>query len=105
MLNASYQQYQTLKGTPLEEPALRNVAYFAVAAQLLGLPDTVPAEVTDLVNAELALINAAGGTQVSPIWDRPDLPEDKKLIEDYSQYIPRGHYTRSEELKTLLPAP
>ena len=99
MLGASYGQYATLKGTPLEEPARRNVAFFAVAAQLLGLPDAVPAEVTDLVNAELALINAAGGPQVSPIWDRDDLPPDKKLIEDYSQYIPRGHYTRSEELK------
>jgi hypothetical protein len=99
MLNASYQQYTTLKGTPLEEPARRNVAFFAVAAQLLGLPDAVPAEVTDLVNAELALINGAGGPQVSPIWDRDDLPSDEKLIEDYSQYIPRGHYTRSEELK------
>jgi hypothetical protein len=36
MLSASYQQYQTLKGTELEEPALRNVAFFAVAAQFLG---------------------------------------------------------------------
>lgn len=99
MLNASYQQYGALKGTALEEPARRNVAYFAVAAQLLGLPDPTPAEVTDLVNAELALINGAAGPQVSPIWDRPDLPDDKKLREDYSQYIPRGHYTRSEELK------
>ncbi len=99
MLGSSYAQYQALKGSPLEEPARRNLAYFAVAAQLLGLPDPAPAEVADLVNAELALINGAGGTQVSPIWDRADLPEDKKLIEDYSQYIPRGHYTRSEELK------
>jgi uncharacterized protein DUF3160 len=99
MLNASYQQYGALKGTALEEPARRNVAYFAVAAQLLGLPDAPPAEVTDLVTAELALINATGGPEISPIWDRDDLPPDKKLREDYSQYIPRGHYTRSEELK------
>jgi hypothetical protein len=99
MLAASYQQYQALKGTELEEPALRNVAFFAVAAQLLGLPDAVPAEAAELVNAELALINATAGAQISPIWDRADLPADQKLIEDYSQYIPRGHYTRSEELK------
>src|SRR5689334_9181717 len=104
MLKASYQQYGMLKGTALEEPALRNVAFFAVAAQLLGLPDPVPAEAADLVNAELALINAASGAQVSPIWDRPDLPGDQKLIEDYSQYIPRGHYTRSEELKKYFKA-
>ena len=104
MLDASYQQYEALKGTSLEDPALRNVAFFAVAAKLLDLPDAVPAEAADLVNAELALIDSAAGTQISPLWDRPDLPEDKKLIEDYSQYIPRGHYTRSEELKKYFKA-
>ncbi|MGB8981284.1 MAG: DUF3160 domain-containing protein, partial [Anaerolineales bacterium] len=88
MLDASYQQYQGLKGTPLEEPALRNVAFFAVAAQLLGLPDPAPAEAVDLVNAEVALINGTAGPQISPIWDRADLPDDKKLREDYSQYVP-----------------
>ncbi len=104
MLGASEQQYRSLQGTALEEPARRNVAFFAVAAQLLGLPDPVPPEVTDLVNAELALIDGAGGPQVSPLWDREDLPPEKKLIEDYSQYIPRGHYTRSEELKKYFRA-
>ena len=104
MLSASYQQYQSLRGTSLEEPALRNVAFFAVAAQLLGLPDAAPGEAAELVNAELGLINAAGGAQISPIWDRPDLAPDDKLIEDYSQYKPRGHYTRSEELKKYFRA-
>jgi hypothetical protein len=104
MLITSLQQYQALLGTTLEEPARRNSAYFAVAAQLLGLPDPVPTAVTDLVNSELALINAAGGFSVSPIWDRPDLPEDQKLLEDYSQYVPRGHYTRSEDLKMYFKA-
>jgi hypothetical protein len=104
MLTASNQQYQALLGTPLEEPARRNVAYFTVATQLLGLPDPVPAGATDLVSAELALINAAGGFSVSPIWDRPNLPDDQKLLEDYSQYVPRGHYTRSEDLKMYFKA-
>jgi len=104
MLGASYQQYQSLRGTSLEEPALRNVTFFAVAAQLLGLPDAVPGEASDLVNAELALINAASNAEISPIWDRPDLAPDDKLIEDYSQYKPRGHYTRSEELKKYFRA-
>jgi hypothetical protein len=99
MLQTSQEQYTALKGTALEEPARRNLAYFAVAAQLLGLKDPVPGEVKDLVNAEMALIDAHSGPAVSPIWDRADLPEEKKLKEDYSQYIPRGHYTRSEDLK------
>src|SRR5271157_404587 len=104
MLSVSAQQYQSLRGTSLEDPALRNVAYFAVAAQLLGLPDSVPPQASSLVSAELALINAAAGPAISPIWDRPDLPADQKLIQDYSQYIPRGHYTRSEDLKMYFRA-
>jgi hypothetical protein len=104
MLAATTAQFTSLHGTPLEEPALRNAAYFAVADQLLGLSDPYPAEATDMVKAELALINAAGGAAISPIWDRPDLPDDQKLIEDYGQYIPRGHYTLSEDLKMYFKA-
>lgn len=104
MLEASLQQFQAVQGTALEEPARRNVAYFAVAARLLGLPGPLPPPAQELAYAELALIEAQGGPSISPIWDRPDLPEDKKLIEDYSQFIPRGHYTRSEELKRYFRA-
>ena len=104
MLAASSAQYQSLRGTTLEDPALRNVAYFAVADRLLGLSDPMPAEATDLMNAELALINAASESTISPIWDRPDLAPDDKLIEVYGQYIPRGHYTRSEDLKMYFKA-
>ena len=103
MLQASQHQYQTLKGTALEEQVRRNLAYFTVADQLLGLSDPVPPEVTDLVNAELAAISA-GASAISPIWQRPDLPDDKQLIEDYSQYIPRGHYLGSEKLQRYFKA-
>ncbi len=99
LLAKAAEQYTTLRGSALEEQALRNVAFFGVADRLLGLADAIPAEAQALVDAELSLINAANGVSISPLWDRPDLPEDKKLIEDYSQYIPRGHYTRSEDLK------
>jgi hypothetical protein len=104
LLKASHDQFVQSQGTALEDPARRNVAFFAVAGALLGLPDAVPAEAADLVSAELALINATAGFEISPIWDRTDLEDDKKLREDYSQYIPRGHYTKSEELKQYFKA-
>ena len=104
MLASTSAQYQSLKGTSLEDPALRNAAYFGVADRLLGLSDPIPPESQSLVDAELALINAANASTFSPIWDRPDLSQDKKLIEVYSQYIPRGHYTRSEDLKMYFKA-
>ena len=104
MLNTSREQYQSLTGTPLEEPARRNLAFFSVAAQLLEIQDAPPAEVSDLVEAELALIDSHSIPAESPIWFREDLPADKRLTEDYSQYIPRGHYTRSEALERYFKA-
>jgi hypothetical protein len=104
MLAASYEQYQALEGTSLAEPALRNAAYFAVAARLLGILDPTPAEVTDMVGDELSLIVNAETEAISPIWDRDDLPPDMKLIEVYGQYKPRGHYTRSEALEQYFRA-
>jgi len=104
MLQACMNQYQSLRGTPLEESARRNVAYFAVAGQLLALPDPVPVEVTDLVNAEMSAINAHNTPAVSPIWQRSDLPDDQLLIEDYTQYNPRGHYLQNEQLQRYFKA-
>jgi hypothetical protein len=99
MVETSQMQLESLRDTDLEEPARRNLAFFAVAAHLLEMDLETPPEVLDLVEAELALITAHAGPSISPIWDREDLVPDKKLIEDYSQYVPRGHYTRSDDLK------
>ncbi len=104
MLAATTAQYQSLKTTSLGDPALRNAAYFEVADRLLGLSDPAPTEADTMANAELALINDANTQTFSPIWDRPDLPQDMRLIEDYTQYIPRGHYTLSEDLKMYFKA-
>lgn len=56
MLKATQDQYQALKGSALEDPALRNVAFFGVAARLLGQPGDIPPEAQDMVDTELALI-------------------------------------------------
>jgi hypothetical protein len=87
MLWATEGQYDTLKGTTLEEPALRNLGYFAVAQQLLKPGSPIPQAVQQQVEGELALIQAHGGFSESPILGYP---------EDYSQYVPRGHYTKNE---------
>lgn len=104
MLTASTQQLTALQGTNLEEASARNTAFFAVAADLLGQPYDVPANVQTLVDQELALINGASATEASPIWTVGGESLEDLLIEDYSQYIPRGHYTRSEALQKYLKA-
>lgn len=96
MLEHAQQQYEQLRGTPLEESARRNVAYFAVGSRLLDRKAKIPAYAADLAEAELALIEGHSGIKRSPIF--PALPYG----EDYTQYIPRGHYTRGEDLKAYF---
>ena len=104
MVAATATQYQTLKGTSLEDAAVRNVAFFTIAATLLNTGDAVLPEAKPYVDAELALINAHAGTDISPLWKHEGQPQDLQLIEDYSQYIPRGHYTLSPELEAYFKA-
>jgi hypothetical protein len=89
-------QYQQLKGGPWEDAALRTVAFIGVGSKLLDPSVQVPEYAAELVNAELAQIEAASGILPSPIF--PGLENG----EDYTQYIPRGHYTRSDELKNYF---
>ncbi len=94
MLNASSNSYDTLVGD-LKEAAKRNVAYFAVALKLLDPLASVPDFVQSEVNEELQLIEQRSGFTNSPIFG---------YGEDYSQYVPRGHYTRSETLEKYFKA-
>ncbi len=90
--------YQALKGTPWEEAARRTVAYFVVPAKVLDDEVTVPAYAADLVEGELKNIEEAADILPSPIF--PGLISG----EDYTQYIPRGHYTRTEDLERYFKA-
>lgn len=92
MLIQTDAQYQQLQGTPWQDAALRTVAFIGVGSKLLDPSTQVPTYAQELVDAELALIETADGIHPSPIF--PGL----EFGEDYTQYIPRGHYTRSEAL-------
>jgi len=94
MMDLATQQQASLSGD-LQEAAKRNVAYFAVGLRCLEPNADVPADVRDMVSAELDLIDAHAGFASSPIFG---------YDEDYSQYVPRGHYTRSETLKRYFRA-
>lgn len=82
-----------------EDPAVREAAellavYLAVAQSLFGGKDPRLSGAPDKVlRAELALVREHAGRKESPLL---------KHKMDYSQFIPRGHYTRSEELKRFF---
>jgi len=89
MLAASERHYDSFEGD-LKEAARRNLGFFAVGLGCLQPGAEAPAAARSEVASELQLIEAHAGFSGSPLF---------KYNEDYSQYVPRGHYTRSETLK------
>lgn len=83
MLESSIGQYELLKGSEWEEAAMRNVAFFAIGAALLGDHVEVPDYVKETVSHELDAIGQAESVQESKITGE---------FEDYTQYKPRGYY-------------
>lgn len=98
LLAQAAMEYEQVKGTAWEDAALRVYAYLAVGSKLADPDFQIPDVVNDLAQAELALIETASGPEPSPIF--PHL----KYGEDYSQYLPRGHYTKSDALETYFRA-
>ncbi len=99
MLDDSLTAYDALKGSEWEEAAKRNVAFFTVGAKLMDDQTPVNDAVKDIVAYELGKINAAGGIDISKIYD--SRLDD---MEDYSQYKPRGYYEGDEELERYFRA-
>ena len=102
LLDKSFSQYKKAKYPNVKEAALRNVMFFSVALKLLDESRPVPDLVKDKVKAQIKLIDEHKGWASSPVFEDP---ESKYVYqEDYSQYIPRGHYTRNEEFKSFFKA-
>jgi hypothetical protein len=123
LLTNSMDTYTRSSGD-LKEASMRNAAFMAVGLSLLepkedqvSDPDDrlrgpatpgefvrgdldryafdMPDEIRSTVEAELDLIAAHAGFAESPIFIYGD---------DYSQYVPRGHYTATEKLKNYFRA-
>ena len=96
MYDRSMTQFEELEGTEWEDAAVRNVAFFTVAMELLDESPKVIDKAEDYVDKELDLIKE-GTIDTSPLF------EDS---EDYSQYKPRGYYagdpTLEKYFKTMM---
>ena len=79
-----------------QEALNRNLAFLYVAKKLLNPENnTLSESVKELVTAELDLIEKHDGFHFSPIFGG-----FSKL--DYSQFNPRGHYTKNDTLKSFF---
>ncbi len=87
--------YDQLSDPAVKEAALLNLAFFSVAAKLLDPQWDIPTIVEDDVQVVLTLIESAAGFDKEWFMDQ---------MEDFSQYIPRGHYTKSDSFKRFFKA-
>ena len=94
MLKVSQEDHANAESPEIKQAARGNVMFFAVARNLLtGKP--APAHVKDDVAADLALIKKHEGF---------DTARATGVEFDFSQFVPRGHYTRTEKLKKYFRA-
>lgn len=95
MLAQSLSTYKHLPSGPVRDAALNNVAYFGVAARAFDMDADLPPEAAAMVAEEWKRILAHEGRLESAIFP---------FCEDYSQYVPRGHYTRNEKMQQYFRA-
>ena len=82
--------YDELQNERLKDLQIKNIAFIATGLKLLGEePENLPGKAKELVDEEMK--NVSQGE----VW--PSNISERNV--DYSQLKPRGHYTRSEELK------
>lgn len=93
MLEDSVKTWNEETEPQLKSAALKNVAYFGVAASLIGLNPTLPTDAKAIVDKELALISRHQGFAFGHIFP---------YQLDYSQFVPRGHYSRTESLQSYF---
>ncbi|MCK5842622.1 MAG: DUF3160 domain-containing protein, partial [Candidatus Sabulitectum sp.] len=72
-----------------------NAAFFAVPLVFLDDEFSPHSSIAERVSSEISLMRAHGGFDYSPVFG---------YKEDYSQYVPRGHYTASSELENYFMA-
>jgi hypothetical protein len=95
MLQRAVKAYGEAPSPNRKEAALGAVVYFAVPTRLLGLAPELPEAAVPLVEQELAKIAAHKERQQLSF-----LPYNI----DYTAFVPRGHYTRTEQFQQYFRA-
>ena len=102
MLVLSTAQHQNAKDAELKEAARLNIGFFAVAKAQFARGYTPGRGLDGIIKKELDNIEAHKGfmfRELLPYIQNPSLEETPFAYEDYSQYVPRGHYTRNEQFQ------
>ncbi len=90
--------YLRSKDAMVKDAARHDLAFFAVGLSLLDADYFPPESVRGLVERELELIEDADRVVISPIMGRTPLDQVVGPGEDYTRYVPTGHYASDERL-------
>ncbi|WP_051209024.1 DUF3160 domain-containing protein [Butyrivibrio sp. WCD3002] len=93
MLDLTSAQYEELKGTDFEQSAFNNLVFFNVGAKLLELPGADKVSDSTVISTsddEYQKIMAAKSANLCSITG---------VMEDYTQYKPRGYYEGDKTLE------
>jgi hypothetical protein len=93
LVEVSVNQYAQISDPVWKESAKKNVAFFSIATRLHSSSWIEPEFVSIWVNNAITLIEAASGFN-SQWFMNQEL--------DFSQFIPRGHYTKTETLERFF---
>ena len=107
MIAISIDQYEEAEQEDVKEAARLNIGFFSTAKKILS-PDFEPGfGLATLINEELQSIQAHKGLEFRALLSyiqNPSVSITPYAYEDFSQYIPRGHYTRNETFKKYFKA-
>ena len=107
MLELSIKQYNEAGNQEAKEAARLNIGFFAVAKRQFNPEYQVGYGLDELVDQECENIKNHKGLEFRELLtyiNNPSIYQAPYAYEDYSQYIPRGHYTRNEKLENYFKA-
>jgi len=107
MLGLSIRQYSEANSEEVKEAAKLNIGFFAVAKRQFDAEYRVDYGLNELVELECENIKNHKGLEFRELLTyvkNPSIYQTPYAYEDYSQYIPRGHYTRNEKLENYFKA-
>ncbi|MHC2994002.1 MAG: DUF3160 domain-containing protein [Candidatus Atribacteria bacterium] len=107
MLELSTEQFREAHTEGVKEAARLNIGFFAVAKRQFNPEYQVGYGLGELVDQECEHIKNHTGLEFRELLTYikdPSFYQTPYAYEDYSQYIPRGHYTRNEKFKNYFRA-
>ena len=107
MLELSIEHYNEANSEEVKEAAKLNIGFFAVAKRQFEPEYQVGYGLDELVDQECENIKNHKGLEFRELLTyikNPSIYQTPYAYEDYSQYIPRGHYTRNEKLENYFKA-